>query len=242
VLIKKDEKELQQEKEEERKEDADKDEEEMEEELVEFEDSQDRQLEQQEGHDDWPESQESFGTKVGKITRGRLKEKTRKQDKPNKIESSVEEARRCPRLKNQEFAERIELAMRRTEKKNTIHGNISNTSMQVPTILNSEDYMLADMTSKIGVVSSNDKEVHRIIFVVKSLEQTRKDMFLEIKKDKSMLQPTHTNLFTQVTEEVEEMACDSESDVDIAGDDTYHGVVKLGRSKRLQRSDPLFLG
>jgi hypothetical protein len=206
--------------------DANKDEEEMEEELVDFED---RQLEQQEGHDDWPESQESFGTKVGKITGGRLKEKTGKQEKPNKTKSRVEEARRCPRLKNQEDADRTELTMRRTWEKNTIQGNISN--MQVPTILNSEDYMCADMTSKIGLVSSNDKEVHRIISIVKSLEPTRKDMFLEIKKDKSMLQPTHTNLFTQVTKEVEEMACDSVSDVDIVGDDTYHGVVKLGRNK-----------
>jgi hypothetical protein len=186
------------------------------------------------------ESQDSFGTKVGKITGGRLKEKTGKQDKPNKIENSVEEARRCPRLKNQEDADKTELAMRRTEDKNTIQGNISN--MQVRTILNLEDYMLADMTSKIGVVSSIDKEVHRIISVVNSLELTRKDMFLEIKKDKSMLQPTHTNLFTQVTEDVEEMACDSVSDVDIVGDDIYHGVVKLGRSKKLQRSAPLFLG
>jgi hypothetical protein len=45
-------------------------------------------------------------------------------------------------------------------------------------------------------------------------------MFKESKKGKSMLQPTHTNLLTQVTEEVEEMACDSESDTDMVGDYT----------------------
>jgi hypothetical protein len=120
--------------------------------------------------------------------------------------------------------------MRRSEKKNTIQG-IYDTIKQVPTICNSEDYMLANSTSKIGVVYSNENEFDRIISVVKYFEQTRKDMFLEIKKDKSMLQPTHTNLFTQVTKEVEEMACDSVSDVDIVGDDIYHGVVKLGRNK-----------
>jgi hypothetical protein len=53
------------------------------------------------------------------------------------------------------------------------------------------------------------------------------------KESKSMLQPTHTNLLTQVIEEVEEMACDSESDTDMVGGYTNHSVVKLGRSKKI---------
>jgi hypothetical protein len=34
-----------------------------------------------------------------------------------------------------------------------------------------------------------------------------------------------------VTEDVEEMACDSDKDDDIIENDTYHSVVKLGRGK-----------
>jgi hypothetical protein len=55
------------------------------------------------------------------------------------------------------------------------------------------------------------------------------------KESKSMLQPTHTNLLTQVTEEVEEMACDSESDTDMVGGYTNHSVVKLGRTKKITK-------
>jgi hypothetical protein len=72
----------------------------MEVELVDFEDNQAKQLEQQEYDDDWPDSQKSFGTKVGKITRGSLREKGGKYDKSNKSEAVVEEPRRRPRLKN----------------------------------------------------------------------------------------------------------------------------------------------
>jgi hypothetical protein len=110
--------------------------------------------------------------------------------------SDAEEPRRRPRLKNHEDADRTELAMRRTERKNIISGNISPKTKLVPTVLNSENSMLVDITNKIGITSSsNDKEVHRIIFVVKCL--TRNDMFKESKKNKSMLQPTNTDLFTQ---------------------------------------------
>jgi hypothetical protein len=77
--------------------------------------------------------------------------------------------------------------MKRTKKKNTIQGNVSGSNLQLPTILNSKDELLADLTNKIGVVSSIDKEVDRIISVFKSLEQSRKDMFTESKRYKSML-------------------------------------------------------
>jgi hypothetical protein len=72
----------------------------MEVELVDFEDRQDKQLEQQEDDNDSPDSHKSFGTKVGKITRGSLREKGGKHDKSNKSEAVVEEPRRRPRLKN----------------------------------------------------------------------------------------------------------------------------------------------
>jgi hypothetical protein len=42
-------------------------------------------------------------------------------------------------------------------------------------------------------------------------------------------------MFTQVTEEVEEMACDSDKDDDIIENDTYHSVVKLGRGKKITK-------
>jgi hypothetical protein len=99
--------------------------------------------------------------------------------------------------------------MRRTERKNIISGNISPKTKLVPTVLNSEktklvltvlnseNPMLVDITNKIGIASSNDNEVDRLIFGVKCLEQTRNDMFEESKKDKNMLQPTNTDLFTQ---------------------------------------------
>jgi hypothetical protein len=129
--------------------------------------------------------------------------------------------------------------MKRTKKKNTIQGNVSDSKLQLPTILNSKDELLADLTNKIGVVSSIKKEVDRIISVFKSLEQSRKDMFTKSKRYKSMLQPIHTSLFTQVTEEVEEMACDSDTDVIENG--TYHSVVKLGRGKKItNKCSPFF--
>jgi hypothetical protein len=93
LLRKKAEQDLPSEEDENKKEVADTSDDEMDEELVDFEDSQDRQLEQQEDEDDWPESQESFGTKVGKITGEGVKEKSGKQEKSNKMESSTEEPR-----------------------------------------------------------------------------------------------------------------------------------------------------
>jgi hypothetical protein len=157
LLRKKAEKEFPSEEEENKKEVADKDDDDMDEELVDFEDSQDRQLEQQEDEDDWPESQESFGTKFWKITGEGVKQKSVKQEKSNKIGSSTEEPRRCPRLRSQEDADRNELAMKRTEKKNSIQGNVPDNNLEIPTILNSKDELLVALSNKIGVVSSNEK-------------------------------------------------------------------------------------
>jgi hypothetical protein len=75
--------------------------------------------------------------------------------------------------------------MKRTEKKNTIQGNVPDNNLQLPTVLNSRDELLVDFTNKIGVVSSNEEEVDRIISVVKYLEQTRKYMFTESKRTKT---------------------------------------------------------
>jgi hypothetical protein len=65
--------------------------------------------------------------------------------------------------------------------------------------------------------------------------------FKKVKKDKGMLQHTHTNLFTKVTEEVDEMACNSDSDTEMVGDYTNHSVVKLGRSNNITKQcSPVF--
>jgi hypothetical protein len=72
--------------------------------------------------------------------------------------------------------------MRGIEKKNTISSNTSHKSKLVPTVLNSEESMLVNITNKIGITSSNNGEVYRIIYVVKCLEQTRNDTFQESKK------------------------------------------------------------
>jgi hypothetical protein len=45
-----------------------------------------------------------------------------------------------------------------------------------------------------------------------------------------------------VTEEVEEMACDSDKDDDIIGNDTYHSVAKLGRGKKITKQCSLCSG
>jgi hypothetical protein len=104
---------------------AEKEEEEREEELVNFEDSQDKLGDQDD--DDVLESQESFTTKVNKITAvSKTSEEliaVKLEHEKSKNKAAVEEPRRCSRLKEQEDADRTELAMKRTAKKNEITGN-----------------------------------------------------------------------------------------------------------------------
>jgi hypothetical protein len=121
-----------------------KDEEEMEEELVDFDDSQDKHNEQEE--EDFRDSQESFTTKVKKYTSSSRTRaeliKVKLEHERNKSNTSIEEPRRCPRLKDQEDANMTELAMKRAEKKNEIPGT---NDYITPTILNSSDNVLVEM-------------------------------------------------------------------------------------------------
>jgi hypothetical protein len=126
----------------------------------------------------------------------------------NKNKAGGEEQRRCPRLRDQEDADRTELAMKRAAKKNEIPG--TETSH---TVLDSSDAILIEMNNKLGVVSSIDKNTHDIVSVIKSLEQTRKIVYEESKKEKKLNQPKETDLFTQVTEMVDEMAEDSDEEL-----------------------------
>jgi hypothetical protein len=50
-------------------------------------------------------TQESFGTKVGKITGGNLNERNWKEDKSNKTEAAAEEPRRCLRWRMHKLAD-----------------------------------------------------------------------------------------------------------------------------------------
>jgi hypothetical protein len=119
-----------------------------------------------------------------------------------------EEPRRCSRLRDQEDADRTELAMKRAAKKNEIPGNNN-----IPTILNSSDETLLDMHNKLGVISDKNNEMNSIISVIKSLEQTRKIVYEEIKKNKDLLEPKSLDLFTQVTEMEDGLAEESDEEL-----------------------------
>jgi hypothetical protein len=60
------------------------------------------------------------------------------------------------------------------------------------------------------VVSSRDSDAHSIVSIIKSLEKTRKIVYEESKKNKDMYWPNGTDLFTQVTYMVDDMAEDSD--------------------------------
>jgi hypothetical protein len=191
---------------------AEKEEEEGEEELVDFEDSQDKLGDQEE--DDVLESQESFTMKVNKIT---VVSKTSEEliavkleHEKSKNKAAMEEPRRCSRLKEQEDIDRTELAMKRTTKKNEITGN--DTTL---TVLNSSDEVLLDMNSKLGVVSSKDGEDYSIVSVIKNLENTRRIIYDESLKNKELVSPANLDMFTQVTEMVDDMDEDSNDELEM---------------------------
>jgi hypothetical protein len=185
-------------------------EEEREEELVDFEDTQDKLVEQEE--EEMLESQESFNTKVQEITAdSRTREElieVKMENEKNKSKMASEEPRRCSRLRDQEYADRTELAMKRAAKKNEIPVNDN-----IPTVLNSSDEALLDMNNKLGVISNKSNEMNSIVSVIKSLEQTRKIVYEESKKNKDLLQPKNLDLFTQVTKMGDELAEKSDEEL-----------------------------
>jgi hypothetical protein len=127
----------------------------------------------------------------------------------SKNKDVVEEPRRCSRLKEQEDADRTELAMKRAAKKNEISGN------STLTVLNSSDEVLLDMNSKLGVVSSKDDDDYSIISVIKNLENTRKIIYDESLKNKELVPPVNLDTFSQVTELVDEMDEDSNDELEM---------------------------
>jgi hypothetical protein len=147
-----------------------------------------------------------------------------------------EEPRRCPRLRIQEDADRIDLAIKRAAQKNEIPGK----DIVVPTILNSSPEMLINMTDRLGVCAEKKEMNGNIVSIIQSLEQTRKIMFEESKKDKNMYQPKSSDLFTQVTEELDDMAEESDDDLVM---DTSPGKGQLNKSgnKRIMKlCSPVF--
>jgi hypothetical protein len=119
------------------------------------------------------ESQESFSTKVKKMTSDTPSREEMIQAKLERDRGKqtivCEEPRRCPRL------DMTDLAMKRAAQKNEIPGN----KLVVPTVLNSNSDMLVDMTDKLGICADK-KDMHvKIVSVIQTLEHTRKTMFEE---------------------------------------------------------------
>jgi hypothetical protein len=201
-----------------------------------IEDSQDRLVEQEE--EEMLESQESFNTKVQKITAdSRTREElieVKMENEKNKNKMASEEPRRCSRLRDQEDADRTELAMKRAAKKNEIPGNEN-----IPTVLNSSDEALLDMNNKLGVISDKNNEMNSIVSVIKSLEQTRKIVYEESKKNKDLLQPKNLDLSTQVTEMGDELAEESDEELTMH---TSPGRTQLSKpaNKIVKLCSPVF--
>jgi hypothetical protein len=69
------------------------------------------------------------------------------------------------------------------------------------------------MTGKLGVCSNIEGKHDNMVNVVKKLEIARKNLFEESGKDKSMTRPNSPELFTQVIEEVDDMAETSDEEL-----------------------------
>jgi hypothetical protein len=215
-------------------------EEELDEELVDYEESQEKFQYNDDGEDDLMESEESFSTKVKKMTTGTTTKDDLiqvKLEKDRGKQSMVsEEPRRCPRLRSQEDADRIDLAMKRAAQKNEIPGK----DLVVPTVLNSSPEILISMSDRLGVCAEK-KEMHgNIVSVIQSLEQTKKIMFEESKKEKNMYQPKSSDLFTQVTEELDDMAEDSDDDLVMDTSPGKGQLNKSGNNKIMKLCSPVF--
>jgi hypothetical protein len=126
--------------------------------------------------------------------------------------------------------------MKRAAQKNEILGK----DLMVPTILNSSPEMLINMTDRLGVCAEK-KEMHgNIVSVIQSLEQTRKIMFEESKKEKNMYQPKSSDLFTQVTEELDDMAEESDDDLVMDTSPGKEQLNKSGNNKIMKLCSPVF--
>jgi hypothetical protein len=110
----------------------------------------------------------------------------------------------------------------------------------VPTVLNSSPELLVNMTNRLGVYAEK-KEMHgNIVSVIQSLEQTRKIMFEESKKEKNMYQPKSSDLFTQVTEELDDMAEESDEDLVMDTSPGKGQLNKTGNNKIMKLCSPVF--
>lgn len=75
--------------------------------------------------------------------------------------------------------------MQRAASKNNISGDDPNHET-VPTVLNTDNNVLADITNNLGVEDSKEDNHENLIAVVKTLDLTRKTLFEESSKDKNM--------------------------------------------------------
>jgi hypothetical protein len=90
---------------------------------------------------------------------------------------------------------------------------IPSTDIIIPTIINCKDHVLVEMTENLSVCSSVEGRHENIASVIKHLEVARKNLFDGNGKDKSMIVPSNTDLFTQVTEEVDDMVESSDEEL-----------------------------
>jgi hypothetical protein len=155
----------------------------------------------------------------------------------NKQPIIYEEPRRCPELKNQEDADRTDLAMKRVAQKNEILGN----DVMVPTLFNSNAQMLVDMTDRLGFCTHKKGMNVKIVIVIQTLEQTRNVMFEESGKDKNIYQPKSSDLFTQVTEELDEMAEENDDDLVMNTSPSKGQLSRPGNNNKIMKlCSPVF--
>lgn len=95
----------------------------------------------------------------------------------------------------------------------------------IPTVSNADNADLFLLADKLVISFSNSDE--GFIDVIKSLEQARMDMFRESKLDKTMSEPKCDNQFQLISEEIEELLSDSDTE------DLSKDHVDVRRSKRL---------
>ncbi|KAM0922239.1 hypothetical protein ACQ4PT_006333 [Festuca glaucescens] len=162
------------------------------------------------------EKEESFATKVGKA--GGWMEESQKIKSGVTVKSKVnavdknEEPRRCERLKNQEDADRTELAMKRAAMKN-----------EIP-----------------GVTSGNGNGILNMVTVVKALDSARVNLFEEAKKDKNMIQHVVPERFAQDTEETDADGSDNDNDMVVYTSPGRTQLNKPVNNKIVKLCSPVF--
>lgn len=162
------------------------------------------------------DSQDSFETKVDNIlgNKGKIsdvKEKAKENQKElEKMDKKLMPTRKCERLKGQEDADRTKLAMQRAEQKNSIPGA---TNGMFPTASTTPNSVLIDIASKVGVNMGSDSVTDdHVIDIIKSLEIARETIFKEGKIDKSISDSVPDNQFQLISEEINELLSDSDSE------------------------------